>query len=74
MGQTITPEIAMPIVYLSTDHNRWRVIANGQPICPDKANAFEAMRAADSARLEIAPIAWNGDRSVWVSTSTIQGL
>ena len=74
MAHAVKPLAIEPIVYLSTSHNKWRVIAHGGPICADVDTPLQAMRAADTFRLEVAPVAWNGDRAEWVTTSTIEGL
>ncbi len=68
------PKSHAPDVYLSTSEHKWRIIYQGLPICNDKATPFEAMRAADQCHVEVAPVAWNGDRSEWVWVSTIDGL
>lgn len=59
--------------YLSFSGGAYRVIVQGMPICKD-GPAPDALRAARSMRVTLLPEAWNGDRGVWVTLSTIEEL
>lgn len=56
---------ATPPAYLSHSAGYWRVIANGMPICADKATATEATAAAAAQRVKLAPVYWDGDSATW---------
>jgi hypothetical protein len=67
-------EEATPPAYLSISEGRYRVISQGMPICADKATPADALTAAQSLRVIVAPVAWNGDRAEWVHLDTIEEL
>ena len=63
----------MQKAYLSFSGGAYRVIFQGMPICKD-GPASDALRAAQSLRVDLQPEAWNGDRGEWVSLATIEEL
>lgn len=57
---------AMPPAYLSRSEGKYRVIAQGLPLCADKATAAEAEAAAATAyNVKLAPVFWDGDTGEW---------
>ena len=56
---------ATPPAYLSHSAGFWRVIAQGLPLCADKATAAEATAAATAQRVKLAPVYWDGDSATW---------
>ena len=56
---------ATPPAYLSRSEGKYRVIAQGLPLCADKATAAEATAAATAQRVKLAPVFWDGDSATW---------
>lgn len=56
---------AIPPAYLSHSAGRWRVIAQGLPLCNDKATAAEATAATTAHSVKLAPVYWDGDSATW---------
>ena len=56
---------ATPPAYLSRSEGKYRVIAQGLPLCADKATAAEATAAATAQRVKLAPVYWDGDSAEW---------
>lgn len=56
---------ATPPAYLSRSEGKFRVIAQGMPLCSDKATATEATAAATAQRVKLAPVYWDGDSATW---------
>ena len=56
---------ATPPAYLSRSEGKYRVIAQGLPLCADKATAAEATAAAHAQRVKLAPVYWDGDSAAW---------
>jgi hypothetical protein len=56
---------ATPPAYLSRSEGKFRVIAQGMPLCSDKATAAEATAAATAQRVKLAPVYWDGDTATW---------
>lgn len=58
---------ATPPAYLSHSAGKWRVIVQGLPLCADKATAAEATAAAQTQKVKLAPVYWDGDSATWKS-------
>ena len=56
---------ATPPAYLSRSEGKYRVIAQGLPLCADKQTAAEATAAATAQRVKLAPVYWDGDAAEW---------
>jgi hypothetical protein len=57
---------------LSFSEGKYRVIVDGMPMCNDKDTLLEALRAADSMKVVLHSLAWNGDKCEWVPLVTVQ--
>ena len=66
----MTHDAARP--HLSFSDGHYRIMHMGMPVCADKNSLAEALRVADQFRLELLPVAWNGDLGQWVHLDTVE--
>jgi hypothetical protein len=58
-------------VILSIDQYGMRLLYEGLPLCNDKHTIDDIHLVALMYKCDLPAVAWNGERSEWVSTSTI---
>lgn len=62
-----------PTTHLSYSlSNGWILIHQGSPLCDYKPTYADVMKAAAHYRITLPDVTWNGDRSEWVITDTIE--
>ena len=59
---------------LSLTDNGMTLIYQGLPLCNDKQTIDEVWLVAKMYKCELPTVAWNGKKSAWVSTNTIEGF
>lgn len=61
-----------PKAHLSFSANGWILIYQGSPLCDYKTTYEDVLKVATQYRITLPQVTWNGDRSEWVSTDTIE--
>lgn len=61
-------------MYLSIDKDGMMLVYKGQPLCNYKTRLDEIYLVCKMYKQPIPEVCWNGDRSEWVLTSTIEGI
>jgi hypothetical protein len=58
--------------HLSFSERGWILMHQGSPLCDYKTTYADVMRAVAQYRITLPDVTWNGDRSEWVTTNTIE--
>jgi len=58
--------------HLSYSERGWILIYQGSPLCDYKKTKEEVMAVVKFFKITLPDCTWNGDRSEWVITNTIE--
>ena len=61
-------------MYLSIAKEGMMLVYKDQPLCNYKTRLDEIYLVCKMYKQEMPGVCWNGDRSEWVLTSTLEGL
>ena len=61
-----------PKIHLSFSQLGWVLISQGSPLCDYKPSFAAVMKVVNLYRITLPEVTWNGDRSEWVHTHTLQ--